>query len=264
MSCIPDSTDWGDYAFAELELSVRLIAENLAWSTLASLTGYQIALCPITVRPVLAPQRVIPSYAGGQFRPYLSGGQWRNNACGPVSEFALEGPVGGIVGVWIDGVELHPTHYRVDSGHILVRQDGAGWPTNQSMNIPDGAVGSFLVTYYRGYLPDSVVNRAAGLLAVEYARAFTGDDECRLPSNVVALTRNGVSFEMDAGAFPGGLTEIREVDAIINLYNPNKLRTAPKFMTPESLRRTRTTPPYIPPAPYGMGTSYLGTTPLGD
>src|SRR5690606_6868931 len=164
--CYPSDTDWGCAFTPEQLATMREDAETLrimqraeatAWYTLAALTAYQIGVCPTVVRPCSAgclptgswmeapvssssasmgtlPLRTI----GRSFTPHMEGGEWVNScgctsgdscSCGPLSEVILPGPVGDIVSVVINGVELPKTAYRVDNGNRLVRQDGGTWPT---------------------------------------------------------------------------------------------------------------------------------------
>src|SRR5690606_37732965 len=171
--CYPSDTDWGCAFTPEQLATMREDAETLrimqraeatAWYTLAALTAYQIGVCPTVVRPCSAgclpagswmeapvssssasmgtlPLRTI----GRSFTPHMEGGEWVNScgctsgdscSCGPLSEVILPGPVGDIVSVVINGVELPKTAYRVDNGNRLVRQDGGTWPTCQDMAAP--------------------------------------------------------------------------------------------------------------------------------
>lgn len=164
--CHPD-VDWSClFTAAELaelredaEVAETLLtAEAFGWTLLASLTAYQVATCPITVRPCA--KRCIPEGGllafpvatgghtgalgggGGAFNPHISGGRWLNScgcrsndcSCTSISEVILPGPVGGIESVIIDGVVLPPSAYRVDNGNRLVRQDGMDWPACQDMS----------------------------------------------------------------------------------------------------------------------------------
>jgi hypothetical protein len=102
------------------------------------------------------------------------------------------------------------------------------------------AAGTFLVTYYRGVAPNALLDFAAGVLAQEYALACLGS-ECRLPSNVTAITRQGVSYQMNADPFVNGFTGIDEVDAVLRIYNPYGLRSAPVIASPDARPRGRVT-----------------------
>jgi hypothetical protein len=258
--CYPDSTDWGcipPETLAELDPDVQARSEALAWSTLVALTGYYFTACPITVRPCrkacssdwdrwAAP----PMGGNGSFYPHIgTQGYWVNScmcgadacSCTVIREIVLPGPVGGPVVVEIDGAPLDPTAYRVDNGNRLVRQDGGEWPLCQDMNLPAGDVGTWTVTYYRGTGPNTLLNYAAGVLAWEYYLACTGQD-CRLPDGVTQITRQGIQMTMASGPFSNGLSGIREVDAVVGLYNPNGLQAPPYISSPD--RKTARTTTY--------------------
>ena len=72
---------------------------------------------------------------------------------------------------------------------------------------------------------------AAGVLAMEFAKACTGG-KCRLPANVTSISRQGVSYDIAAGAFPSGMTGLREVDSWIGLWNPEARRQATSVWYP--------------------------------
>lgn len=256
--CIPPDTDWG-CAYSDDEITTMRadaatadkmhVAEALAWSMLATLTADQIGTCPITVRPcaqrctsgtwVQAPLLTIGRNA--PFSPYISStGAWVNGcgcsgdscSCSALSEAVLPGPVGDIASVWLDGVELAPSAYRVDDGNRLVRTDGGTWPACQDLSLDFDGVGAFAVIYYQGAAPDEVISRAAGVLAVEYYKSCTGG-KCRLPAGVRTITRQGIAMEVQASLFSDGITGITEVDVVVNRYNPNHLKMAPVVYSPD-------------------------------
>jgi len=259
--CYPDTTDWTcaypdnedgspNETLDAMDPMVRARAEALAWRTIATLTAYQVAPCPITVRPCRRGCNTAVTYyesrvtsggqTGGTFNPVLSGGVWTNTcgctsdpcSCGQMCEIFLPGPVGGIVDVTLNGAVLDPTAYRVDNGDRLVRQDGECWPPCQDMNAQIGTDNTWSVTYYMGAAPDGLTNWIAGLLAVEYAKACTGG-KCRLPSGVTMVTRQGVTLELQTGMFPNGATGIREVDAWLAGINPYGLKQPPRISSPD-------------------------------
>ena len=225
-------------------------AEAFAWSTLAALTAYRIGTCPVTVRPCAA--RCVPSgsYLTAPVRssgswlptlriggPYVSGGNWYNAcacrsqgdcACTSLSEVILPGPVGSIVSVFIDGVEIDRSAYRVDNGDRLVRLDGEEWPACQDM-----AAGGFQVTYYRGAAPNLMTKAAAGALAVEFYAACA-DEPCKLPWNLTSMARNGESYEMGEGGIDGVVEAIPEVAAVVRIYNPYGLKSQPFVASPDA------------------------------
>jgi len=269
MFCIPADTDWScAYSVEELEemrqddvkSAAMLRSETLAWYTLAALCAYQIGVCPETIRPCAArcgsagTWAVAPvtsaAYAalplrtiGGVFTPHITGGQWVNSCrcasasacdCSFVSEVYLPGPVGAIESVIINGQERDPSTYRIDNGDRLVSLDpDAPWPLCSDPLAGPEDENSFLVTYYRGAAPNELTKFAAGMLAVEFYKACTGG-KCRLPAGVTQITRQGVTMEVQTGMFPGGFTGIREVDAVIRIYNPYGLKKPPRVLSPDS------------------------------
>jgi hypothetical protein len=249
--CFPDTADWGcalsPEEVASLNPEVKYRSEMLAWQSLQRLTGFRIALCQVTVRPCAArcnpgvymeaPVTGFPSDG-----PYISGGRWYNAcgctsadscSCGSISEVIL--PVqeaGGPIVVKIDGGVLDSSAYRVDNGNRLVRQDGGAWPICQNQGIADGEEGTFSVSYYPGLGPDDALNFAAGLLAVEWYKACNGK-ECRLPSGATRIQRQGINFEVPSDMFASGISGIREVDAIVSMYNPYRLTTPSAVFSPD-------------------------------
>lgn len=253
--CIPDTTDWGcsltTEEIANLDPAKKARAERLAWSSLVRLTGQRLSLCPVAVRPCAARFLPILGYESGggvspAYAPYIADGQWFN-ACGCTPSgcqcdgrnvIRLPGEVGGPVSVLIDGAFLNPSAYRIDNGNLLVRQDGQAWPISQNMSAPAGDPGTFVVTYYPGIAPDEELAWAAGRLAIEFYKACSGVD-CALPTGVTSIVRQGITMTIPAGVFDNGLTGIREVDAITGLYNPNRLRTPPRVLSPDRMRSAR-------------------------
>lgn len=274
--CYPSKTDWS-CVYTEDEIlalrsdpdSATVIerSEALAWYTLARLALWQIGVCPTTVRPCAAgcapssvtwieatvgsgntgglPLRTI----GGSFTPHLTGGNWVNSCgcsrgscgCSRLSEVILPGPVGGIEEVKLDGVALSPSKYRVDNGNRLVSLDpDIVWPACQDFALDDDQEGTFSVTYYQGAAPNELTRYAAGILANEFYLACAKgpkSGKCRLPSGVKTVVRRGVTYEMGADMFADGRTGIPEVDAVIDLYNPNRLKVRPGVTSPDARRR---------------------------
>lgn len=257
--CHPGTADWS-CGFSDQELDemradmtqAALLekAEAFGWYTLASLTAFQIGVCPTVIRPCAARCAppgswatapvggVGPAVPIGRFSPYISGGQWFNAcgcqpqdcSCSKLSEVILPGPVGSIQSVYIDGDLLPRSAYRVDNGNRLVRVDGEAWPGCQDMTLP--AEEGFSITYYRGAAPNIMTRAAAGRLALEFYKACAGD-ACQLPDNIVRVSRGGESYEFEPLDFPEGKTGLREVDAVIRIYNPYGLRSAPTVTSPD-------------------------------
>jgi hypothetical protein len=254
MLCYPPDTDWGcaDETFlADLPADVKARSEALAWSTLQALTAYQLSICPILVRPcrsgcIPGTWVIAPVEGGGPFFPGINNqGYWVNSCgcggdncgCGPLSEIILPGPIGGIFSIEIDGVEVDQGAYRVDNFNRLVAMGDLVWPICQDMSEPSDGTDSFSIVYYRGAMPDQLTKYAAGVLAYEFAKACTGG-KCRLPAGVTSITRQGVTMDIPSGMWNNGITGIREVDAIVYLYNPNALKGPPVIGSPD-IRRAR-------------------------
>jgi len=250
------TVDWSGYAggiaAAEgLDETVRRMAEAAAWETLTFLSGGQIRLDPIEVRPagdaaccgkgwagsVSALIRRDPEY------PWLGIlGSWRNScSCSrrARTEVRLPGPVSRVVEVRVAGDVVSPGVYRVDDGYVLVREDGFEWPHGANM-ARDDADDAFVITYYKGVAPSARVRFAAGLLAGEMAAAITGG-ACRLPKGTRSVTRQGTTYEIDTSAFPNNRTNIRIVDTLIASINPNALRAESQVLSPDLPRMRQTT-----------------------
>jgi len=121
----------------------------------------------------------------------------------------------------------------VHNGNRLVRTDGDAWPACQDMTSI--TVDSFIVSFYPYLGPNDLLRYAAGLLASEFLKACTGG-QCRLPSGVTSISRSGMTMQIPSGLFPTGGTGIREVDAIIRIYNPNGLKMTARVTSPDSSR----------------------------
>ncbi|MGO1566462.1 MAG: hypothetical protein ACTHXC_00430 [Brachybacterium sp.] len=272
--CYPADTDWS-CKFNEAKLDelrndpvtlARLErSEMLAWYSLASLCAYQVGVCPTVVRPCAVgcipggtwvtavagstSGAGMPSMnIGGSFNPHISGGVWLNScgcrsskdcSCSSIDEVILPGPVGSIESVEIDGVTIDPTLYRVDNGNRLVAvSDELVWPSCQNMSAPAGDPDTFIVTYYRGAAPNDMTRAAAGVLAAEFYDACSGKN-CRLPRGVTNVARNGVTYEVESHLFESGSTGIPEVDAVIRIYNPYRMKSAPRILSPDGPRSPR-------------------------
>lgn len=227
-----------------IDPTIQARAIALASSTLYRLTGYRVGGCPITVRPcrsscVNGP--VTSWYPTAWMYPHINtAGLWVNScgcttdcSCTALCEVELPAPVASVSEITLDGAVIPDTDYRVDGNRVV--WTGAGdcpWPVCQDMTVACGEDGSFCITYMNTYPVDSLGAYAAAVLAMEFAQACIGNS-CRLPATVTQITRQGVSFEITSGTFPGGVTGIREVDAYIGLWNPGALRQETQVWSPD-------------------------------
>ncbi len=229
-------------SWTALDPALKARATSLAVDTLRRLTAYRVGGCPITVRPTRAGCCFIPSNGfepTGSFAPGVNvAGQWVNN-CGchqrlSQNEVSLPPPVGRVDAVRIDGFPVSVGNYRVDDGHILV-WTGPGlapWNLSQDVNLSDTQAGTFSVTYLKAHPVGSAGRYAAAVLANEFAKACSGQ-KCRLPPGVTTVARQGITMEIASGAFPGGLTGIREVDAFVALWNPRGADQPSRVWSPD-------------------------------
>ena len=232
-----------------MDSTVQNRALALASATMYRLTGYRVGGCPITVRP--CKERCAgswPSYyttyaslgSSAGFWPMNWAGVWVNScgcttdcSCDWLCEVRLPEPVGEIYAVTVGTQTLTPTDYRVDGDRLVWTGSGdCPWPACQDLAAPVGAEGTFAVEYLNSYPVDALGAYAAGVLSMEFAKACSGN-KCRLPATVTSVTRQGVSMEIAAGSFPGGVTGLREVDAYLALYNPAGLRQRATVWSPD-------------------------------
>ncbi len=236
MTCVwePDPACLGD-KWDVLDPAVQERALMLATSSLQMLTSYRVGTCPVTIRP--CPQR---PRCGCGWNPHIRDGLWYNvcdhrTVCQPLSEIDLPGPVGYIESFLIDGqpVDLTTGDWELDNGHLLVWR-GVGpspVPETQNLDRPDTEPGTWSITYSKSYPVGPDARLAVAYLAMEFAKACAPKGSCSLPRGVTNVARNGVSFTIEAGLFPGGLTGIDIVDQFILKWTPagSPIRTASVF-----------------------------------
>lgn len=211
MTTYPDLGDWGGLVPGEVDPDAVARAEALAWGTMLQLTAGAVVVEPVVLLPMLPADTT------------------------DATVLTLERPVGRVIEVRTNDAILSPALWRQEEASIR-RTDGQSWPTAQDLTA---AVPELQVTYYAGRLPGPSFIWATGQLAAEFylasAGSIRGGRKCRLPDSVTAVTRQGVSYQVPAGAFADGVTGIKEIDAVIRLYNPNLLSQRSLVMSPDSL-----------------------------
>jgi hypothetical protein len=218
----PDFSSCDVDAWEAYEPDVQERALLLATEALLMLTYNRVGTCPITIRPCPKPAR-----CGCDWNPHIRDGQWyncRHTPCEPLVEIDLPGPVGFIDSMRIDGeeVDVHNGDWRLDDGHLLVWQGEGTSPvlTHQDLNKPDTATGTFSITYSRSHRYGKAGSMAVAALALEFAEGCKPKGKCKLPRGVRSVTRMGVSFTLEAGLFPNGLTGIDVTDQFIMKWVP--------------------------------------------
>lgn len=233
---------------AEAEQRVR--AAQLAAAALRMLTGGAVEACPYVVRPCARPctpgtWATFPVAGAGAsgFLPRLDSGTWINVHCGPCgSDSGQCGHTGAsirlpgateVLAVWLNGAELDAADYLL-SGDRLIHVGGAPWPRCQNLEATRAEADTFEVTYYQRR-PGGAGERALGRLAAEYLALLAGGS-CALPSSATSVARQGVTITLTPGAFPKGLTGVREVDAWVQAINPHHLTAPSEVLTPDTYR----------------------------
>jgi len=189
-----------------------VIIENLSNTMTVTREGQ---LVQIVVEPTEPPQ-------GGMFAgtlPYVVRGGSQTN---------VYDEAGVNVGVFVLGGGTADIGGSSGPGFVPFR---IVYETTDAPASPD-MTSTFSVEYYRGTGPNTMLDYAAGVLAWEFYQACSGND-CRLPAGVTSVSRQGVSFQIATGMFANGMTGIREVDAIIGIYNPNGLKAPPYVSSPD-------------------------------
>lgn len=202
-------------------------------------SGRRHGLCSVTIRPCLR-----RCFGGaGLPSPYrTSDGEWVNvltcgcvESCGcrELCEVVIPGPVAEIISVRVGADVLDETAYRLDrvNGQTrLVRIDGECWPECQDLAGACGDADTFCVTYFQGVPLDAAAILAHTTLTVELVKSCIPGCKCRLPANVIQVTRSGVSITLTPGSW---LKTLPEVASWLDAVNPKGLSSAPTVWSPD-------------------------------
>lgn len=166
---------------------------------------------------------------------WIDGQPWPGDYAGPHSTgpYAIRlprDPVTNIVSVTVDGEPF--TDFDLLRNGWLERTDGRAWETCSAHTQ---------VTYQFGEPPPPGGKQAAIDLALEMGKERLGA-ECRLPSNVVSTTRQGVTItRMAASEFQALLrTGLPEVDRWLAAVNPQSRPTRARVWSPDIPSTVRT------------------------
>jgi hypothetical protein len=171
--------------------------------------------------------------------PTLDGGGVRNVSgadCGCKFEHTrlrLRGtPVRAVLDVRGPSGAVDPSLYRVENSQYLTLLPGG----------PRDVCG-LEVEYRHGSGIPGGGRLATKLLSQELLRAWSGDDECRLPDRVTNVSRQGISFTvLDKQEFLDELrTGILEVDMFLRAVNPDRARRRARVFSPDLPKAYRTT-----------------------
>jgi hypothetical protein len=138
-------------------------------------------------------------------------------------------PVTEVLSVEIDG---QPVEYNATlPAGLIYRKGGLYWPVD----------GTLVVSYRHGIAPPIGGHKAAVLLAIELAKAYTNDPSCQLPQRLQTVTREGVTvgFQDSFESLDKGRTGIWAIDSWIASVNPTGMTRRARVWTPELARARR-------------------------
>lgn len=168
---------------------------------------------------------VIGSYA------VVQGPSMRSTRLVPGTDIRLrQRPVRQITEVSVYGEVKDPSTYKLYNRGILHPLPGSGWSL---CSAP-------IITYEYGILPPALGRLAAKKIADELVLAMNGGD-CRLPSSVTSVSRQGLSFDIyDPQTFlDHGRIGIYEADMFIATFNPASAKKRARVFSPDLPRPYR-------------------------
>ena len=208
---------------------VRASAQSILWG----LSGRRYGVCEITESyrlPCTTPCYVPWADDFGPGVEYALYPYDRRRCC---AIHLSQRPARAIQSVSVFGTPLDPSEFYLGRG-ILYRV-GECWPCEDECEIPPVEV-----TYSYGIDPPALAELAMGELACELLAGLNGAD-CRLPSNAIAVTRQGVTVDLgDAQTlFEQGRIGLPISDAFLREANPGRLMSASTVYSPDLARRVR-------------------------
>lgn len=241
--------DMGDYSYTEYTEEAAQVASNLLWA----MSGRKYTgVTTVTERYTctLRNNRMGPSEKTNS--PVLFGGDVYNipasdydeyseltsDGLSPDSRIKLRGrPVTKIHAVRnrLGDIIEPSSYYLVDKSTLHVRAGTPWTPCNTE------------ITYSYGIPVPAAGKMAARKLAIEFARLWSGDEECELPQRVTSVSRQGVSYTiLDNQEFIDELrTGLYEIDLFLKVVNPDNARRKAKVFSTDRPRARR----YSPKAP---------------
>lgn len=215
------------------------VGADVCWA----LSGRRFGECSVTVYPVASGLATCPPLGPWVWATYPPSDEPILTTVARLDNgriFDLGQQVSSVDDVTIDGDPFDD--WRLEDGWRLVRTDGLLWPWSTD---PTALRVSLDITV--GLSVPVLGVRASAELACEVVKAITDDADCRLPSRVTSLVRQGVSVAMaEPGVFfAEGRTGLYLVDLFIATYNPNKLASPSVVYSPDrpKPRRDYTTSP---------------------
>lgn len=201
-------------------------AQQILWG----LSGRRFGVCTVT-------ESYRPSRSSVCGMPYKdSEGEWRNGSsdahtCCHV--LLQRKPVRAILELKINGVVQAEGTYALERDYVW--RFGACFPSDVDCDEP-----TVEVTYAYGVDVPMLGQMALGEVACEILAGMTGAD-CRLPSNAISVTRQGVTVDLgDARTlFEQGRIGLPIADAFLRSVNPSRLQDNSMVFSPDMARRSR-------------------------
>jgi hypothetical protein len=232
--------EMGDYAYTEFTLEAAQVASNLLWAMSGrKYTGETIVTERYTCtlrnnRMGPSSKTTSPALFGGDVYNIPSGdydeySELTSDGMSPDSRIRLRGrPVTRIISMRNRlGKVMDPSsYYLVDHSTIHVKAGTPWTPCNTE------------ITYAYGVPVPTAGKMAARKLAIEFARLWSGDEECELPQRVTSVSRQGVSYTiLDNQEFIDELrTGLYEIDLFLKVVNPDNARRKSKVFSPDQPR----------------------------
>lgn len=208
------------------------LARSSAQSILWSLSGRRYGTCDTVQAFNLPCTSPCTNPYGDEFGP---GVEWRlgpsPRICCQIHLTSL--PVRAITAVEVQGTLLDPTEYQLQRDRLA--RIGECWPCAPDCDDPP-----VVVAYTYGIDVPALGELAMGELACEILAGLTGAD-CRLPSNAISVTRQGVTVDLgDASTLVAeNRIGLPISDAFLRSVNPFNLQTRSQVWSPDLARRVR-------------------------
>jgi hypothetical protein len=218
---------------SEYDADLVTAAVDASQSILWAMTGRRFGICETTesYRMPCTSQCYTPWQDNfGPGVDYQLGNDNRRKCCA----IALESrPVKAIMEVKLNGDVLDPDEYYLGRGTLY--RIGQCWPCDEECDLPP-----IEVTYKYGIDVPVLGELAMGELACELLAGWDGMD-CRLPSNAVSVTRQGVTVDLSSPEtlFAQNRIGLPISDQFIYTSNPDRLRSRSTIHSPDIARRVR-------------------------
>uniref|UniRef100_A0AAU8B0A2 Head tail connector protein n=1 Tax=Dulem virus 38 TaxID=3145756 RepID=A0AAU8B0A2_9CAUD len=257
--------DLGEYLDEAGRPEQRHTFEAMATQLLWEWTNRRFGTDVVVIRPEAADVAKIPTYQSqGYMRgfvPFRLGGVLHDvvcGLCGPLCTHTagtpairLPGNVHRVHKVTVNGQVLPEDSYRVINRAVLqltgrTSQPGVEvprvFPAVQDLSLPATEPGTWEIRYSQGVPVPEGGMVAAGVLALELAKAACMDRDCALPARLQSVTRQGVTVQVqdDYDEMQEGRTGIWLVDSWV--ASIRKPRQAARAYNPDDYARHHAAP----------------------